>query len=69
MYYIYITNLYYAEETLCRRLGDKTAKDNAARRKDEEAESKLVLLKRQSEKASLDRKYLIEEKKKQVIFL
>ncbi|XP_059472106.1 coiled-coil domain-containing protein 40-like [Neocloeon triangulifer] len=57
------------EQNLWHSLGEKTLKDNLIRRKEEEAEAQLALVRRQTEKAKIDKRNLIEEKKKQDEFV
>lgn len=69
-YYIAILSclpeIKFAEEKIWHKLREKTEKDNSQRKREEDTESKLFLLKRQTEKASIDKKQLVEEKKQQV---
>ncbi|XP_065341918.1 coiled-coil domain-containing protein 40 [Cloeon dipterum] len=57
------------EKNLWILLGEKTMKDNLARKAEETTESKITMMQRQTEKAQVDKKVLIEEKRKQDEFV
>ena len=54
------------EEKLWRKLNENTEKEYASQKKKEIEDSKLAVVRRETEKAQVDKKILAEEKKKQV---